>query len=219
MLQIQGAQPPVAIVLRDDGLWWVPWMLLCRSSSGLRSISFDGGRWRRGAPPNALDPALGRADRSVRGRILLGRWTDDFGAPGGRKTISSARYLATDRHLRGGAQRLLLVRVLHRFRRMALAAPDRVTGGAVAAQSRRGAHPCAAHGAQPAFSVQHVERHRGSRSQARARRGRRHARATRRLAAHDARSRMPAEVPLSDELVTSGALWTSSWSALAIACA
>ena len=107
MLQIRGTDRPLLLVLRDQALWWVLWMLLMPGVMALaRRFRFDGGRWRSSTVIHlTLSIALSVGHIAVFGVAYF--WAvgpTDWGPTGGRViSLFMARYLATDVVIYAGA--------------------------------------------------------------------------------------------------------------------
>jgi hypothetical protein len=127
MVQVQGTNRPFVSVLRDEALWWIPWILLMPVVIWLaQHIRFDGGKWRRSAfLHGTISIALSGFQIAVfGGAYYLTVGSTNFGPTAGR-TISyfEARYLATDLFIYATALSVYYAfAYFTRFRRQALAA-------------------------------------------------------------------------------------------------
>jgi two-component system, LytTR family, sensor kinase len=107
MVQIRGTDRALLLVLRDQALWWVLWMLLMPGVIALgQRFRFDGGRWRSSAVIHStLAIALSVGHIAVFGAAYFWAVGPTTWGPTAGRTISlfTARYLATDVVIYAGA--------------------------------------------------------------------------------------------------------------------
>ena len=107
MVQIQGTERPLLLVLRDQALWWVLWMLLMPGVIALgRRFRFDGGRWRSSTVIHTtLAIALSVGHIAAFGAAYFWAVGPTTWGPTLGRGISflTARYLATDVVVYGAA--------------------------------------------------------------------------------------------------------------------
>lgn len=127
MVQIQGTQRPLLLVLRDQALWWVLWMCLMPGFVWLaQRFRFDGGRWRSsGVIHLFLAVLLSIAHIALFGAVYF--WavgpTSFAATPGRMISVFIARYLATNMIFYAGAVGVYYAfDYFERFRRIALSA-------------------------------------------------------------------------------------------------
>jgi len=125
MVQIQGQQRPLLLVLRDQALWWVLWMLLMPGVITLgQRFRFDGGRWRSSTIVHlTLSIALSVGHIAVFGYAY--HWAvgpTSWGPTAGRViSLFMTRYLATDVVIYAGAIGVYFAfEYFARFRRTAI---------------------------------------------------------------------------------------------------
>jgi hypothetical protein len=127
MVQIQGTERAFMLVLRDQALWWVLWMLLMPGVIALgQRFRFDGGRWRSSAVIHStLAIALSVGHIAAFGAAYFWAVGPTTWGPTAGRVISffTARYLATDVVIYAGAIGVYYAfEYFARFRRTALEA-------------------------------------------------------------------------------------------------
>jgi two-component system, LytTR family, sensor kinase len=127
MVQIQGTERAFMLVLRDQALWWVLWMLLMPGVIALgQRFRFDGGRWRSSAVIHStLAITLSVGHIAVFGAAYFWAVGPTTWGPTAGRVISffTARYLATDVVIYAGAIGVYYAfEYFERFRRTALEA-------------------------------------------------------------------------------------------------
>jgi hypothetical protein len=127
MLQIQGTERPMLAVLRDQALWWVLWMALMPAVIWLaQTFRVDRSRWvRNAAVHTAVAVVLSVGHIIVFGAAYYAAVGPTTWGPtmAGQISVFMTRHLATDIIIYGGAISVYYaVEYFTRFRRLALAA-------------------------------------------------------------------------------------------------
>jgi len=127
MVQIQGTERPFLAVLRDQALWWVLWMLLMPAVIWLaQTFRLDRSRWVRSASIHTLIAvALSVGHIAVFGAAYFTAVGPTTWGPTMARQIDvfMTRYLAMDIVIYGGAvSAYYAMEYVTRFRRLALAA-------------------------------------------------------------------------------------------------
>lgn len=127
MLQIQGTERPMLAVLRDQALWWVLWMALMPAVIWLaQTFRVDRSRWvQNAAVHTAVAVVLSVGHIIVFGAAYYAAVGPTTWGPtmAGQISVFMTRHLATDIIIYGGAISVYYaVEYFTRFRRLALAA-------------------------------------------------------------------------------------------------
>ena len=127
MVQIQGTERPFVAVLRDQALWWVLWMVLMPAVIWLaQTFRLDRGRWMSGAIIHTLvATVLSVGHIAVFGAAFYTAVGPTAWGPTMERQINvfMSRHLATDIIIYGAAVSVYYaVEYFTRFRRLALAA-------------------------------------------------------------------------------------------------